>query len=234
MFKHATGLAVVLGSIVFGAIAFDGNSKAQAGEFDTGFAMPNHSIYASVKPDDATPRITLADKWRERRKKWREKNRQRRQELLQRYGVGKKDDAGQLKSGEPKKVKNKKASKTAAPENRKNHVKHQHANGSHRAGKLIFNAPWRCVPPRLKNVIYAVSRKFGSVRINSTIRSRGKNRRIGGARHSYHLHCNAVDFRVLRGSRGVYSFLARQKAVGGLKRYKSGYFHIDTGPRRTW
>ena len=32
----------------------------------------------------------------------------------------------------------------------------------------------------------------------------------------------------------VIAFLKAQPEVGGYKRYSSGHYHIDTGPRRTW
>jgi uncharacterized protein YcbK (DUF882 family) len=46
---------------------------------------------------------------------------------------------------------------------------------------------------------------------------------------------NAVDFRVHgSGARGVYAYLRSHASVGGLKLYRRGFFHIDTGSRRTW
>lgn len=103
-----------------------------------------------------------------------------------------------------------------------------------RAANVTANAPWKCVPDSLKVVLNEVSRRYGPVTVNSTHRSRSKNRRVGGARHSYHLHCQAVDFRVKGDNAAVMRYLRRHPNVGGLKRYRSGYFHIDTGPRRTW
>ena len=99
---------------------------------------------------------------------------------------------------------------------------------------ITKNAPWNCVPGRLKSVIAQVSRKFGPVVINSTHRSRSYNRRVGGKRRSYHLSCNAVDFRVRGRTRGLTRWLARHPKVGGYKRYAGGFYHIDTGPKRTW
>lgn len=99
---------------------------------------------------------------------------------------------------------------------------------------MTLNAPWRCVPPRLKKVLGQVSRKFGRVIINSTRRSKRHNRLVGGKRRSYHLRCQAVDFRVRGKTRGLTRWLARHPLVGGWKRYRSGYYHIDTGPKRTW
>lgn len=105
---------------------------------------------------------------------------------------------------------------------------------SRAVGSLKINASWKCVPSRLKKVIAQVRRRYGAVTINSTYRSRSKNRRAGGKKKSYHLHCRAVDFRVHGRTRGLTRFLARHPLVGGWKRYPSGFYHIDTGPKRTW
>jgi len=103
-----------------------------------------------------------------------------------------------------------------------------------RSRRIRLNAPWRCVPSRLKKVIAQVSRRFGPVIVNSTYRSRRRNRLVGGKRRSYHLGCRAVDFRVRGRTRGLTRWLARHPLVGGYKRYRGGYYHIDTGPKRSW
>lgn len=97
-----------------------------------------------------------------------------------------------------------------------------------------YNAPARCVPGSLRAVLDRVSKRYGPITVNSTYRSPGKNRRVGGRGKSYHLSCRAVDFRVHGSSRGLIRFLAGQPGVGGLNRYPSGFYHIDNGPRRTW
>lgn len=97
-----------------------------------------------------------------------------------------------------------------------------------------YNAPSHCVPGRLKAVLSQVSAKYGPITVNSTVRSRSKNRSVGGKSKSMHLSCNAVDFRVHGSTKGLISYLASNKSVGGLKRYSSGFYHIDTGPRRSW
>lgn len=108
------------------------------------------------------------------------------------------------------------------------------AKSTKATSRIKLNAPWRCVPNKLKTVIVQVSRKFGPVIVNSTRRSRGRNRRIGGAGKSWHIGCRAVDFRVKGRTRGLYKWLRRHPNVGGLKRYRSGFYHIDIGPRRSW
>ena len=59
-------------------------------------------------------------------------------------------------------------------------------------------------------------------------------RPVGGAKRSYHLTGNAVDFNMTGNYRAILAFLKGSKLVGGLKHYGRGAFHIDTGPRRTW
>lgn len=92
-----------------------------------------------------------------------------------------------------------------------------------------------CLNAQLRSVLYQVASAYGPVTVNSTCRSRRHNSRVGGARHSHHLSGNAVDFRVHgRSARAVYAFLRSHASVGGLKFYRRGFFHIDTGSRRTW
>ena len=96
------------------------------------------------------------------------------------------------------------------------------------------HTPDRCLPNRLMAVINDVAEQFGDVQILSTFRDPERNRRVGGAPRSYHLRCEAIDFRVKGHTSGLLSYLEQREEVGGLKRYPLGFFHIDTGPRRTW
>jgi hypothetical protein len=102
-------------------------------------------------------------------------------------------------------------------------------------GGIRWGANSSCLNSSLRSVLAQVASTFGPVTVNSTCRSRRHNARVGGARHSHHLSGNAVDFRVHGASgRAVYSFLRSLGSVGGLKLYRRGFFHIDTGARRTW
>ncbi|EFL89672.1 D-Ala-D-Ala carboxypeptidase family metallohydrolase [Ahrensia sp. R2A130] len=103
-----------------------------------------------------------------------------------------------------------------------------------RSKGITKNAPWGCVPGRLKRVLDQVSQKYGRVIVNSTNRSRSRNRMVGGKKRSYHIGCRAVDFRVAGSNKGLSRFLRNHPSVGGFKRYAAGFYHIDTGPRRTW
>lgn len=100
--------------------------------------------------------------------------------------------------------------------------------------RVHYNAPSKCVPARLKKVLRSVAARYGPITVNSTFRNARKNRKIGGKRRSWHLKCAAVDFRVHGRTKGLLSYLKRNKNVGGYKRYRSGFYHIDTGPKRTW
>lgn len=91
-----------------------------------------------------------------------------------------------------------------------------------------------CLAKPLRAVLAEVASNFGPLRVNSTCRSKGHNARVGGAKRSYHLTGNAVDFRISGAVQPVLDFLTGKGTVGGLKHYGFGIFHIDTGPRRTW
>lgn len=103
-------------------------------------------------------------------------------------------------------------------------------------GNIVLRkgAPTTCVPTTLRDVIADISAKFGSVSVESTHRSAGRNRRAGGAGHSLHLACRAVDFRIHNRIRGVMAYLRSRPEVGGLKIYRNGIIHIDNGSRRSW
>jgi hypothetical protein len=101
-------------------------------------------------------------------------------------------------------------------------------------GGIRWAASSGCLNSGLRSVVASVASIFGGVTVNSTCRSRGHNRRVGGARHSHHLTGNAVDFRVRGNWRGVWAYLRSSGGVGGLKHYGGGLFHIDTGARRSW
>ncbi|CUA97317.1 YcbK family protein [Pannonibacter indicus] len=100
--------------------------------------------------------------------------------------------------------------------------------------KVIYNDTKWCVPRDLKRVLNRLSDRFGRVTVISTKRWWLENWWKGGAGNSYHLNCRAVDFRVNGNPQEVLAFLKAQPEVGGYKRYSSGFYHIDNGPRRTW
>lgn len=91
-----------------------------------------------------------------------------------------------------------------------------------------------CVPLPLRSVLKRVARTYGPVTVHSTHRWPLENRRKGGKPNSYHLSCRAVDFSVAGDPPGVLEYIRSQPQVGGYSRYPQGFYHIDTGPRRTW
>jgi uncharacterized protein YcbK (DUF882 family) len=99
---------------------------------------------------------------------------------------------------------------------------------------ITWQASSNCVPSALRGVLNDVVANFGPVLVTSTCRGAAQNRAAGGAGNSYHLHGEAVDFRVRSGGGGVMAYLASKSSVGGMKHYGGGLYHIDTGPRRSW
>jgi len=105
---------------------------------------------------------------------------------------------------------------------------------SHGTITLRASAPTNCLPDKLREIVADVAGKFGPVSVESTHRSAGHNRRAGGAPHSLHIACRAIDFRVKARTRGVMAYLSARPDVGGLKMYRNGIIHIDNGQRRSW
>jgi len=95
-------------------------------------------------------------------------------------------------------------------------------------------APMRCLPGPLGAIVADVAARYGGVSVESTQRSPGHNRRVGGADHSLHIACRAVDLRVRRGAGSAMAYLRSRPDVGGLKVYRNGIIHIDDGMRRSW
>ena len=99
-------------------------------------------------------------------------------------------------------------------------------------GGINWIASAGCLNGELRGVLSQVASRFGSVTVNSTCRSPGHNRNVGGASKSWHLTGDAADFRI-HGNWGAASSFLRS-SVGGFKHYGGGLFHIDTGPKRSW
>lgn len=99
-------------------------------------------------------------------------------------------------------------------------------------GKVTWLASSGCLNSSLRSIVYSIAASYGSVTVNSTCRSSGHNRRVGGAPKSHHLTGNAVDFRVHGNWGGAAARLRGH--WGGFSHYGGGLFHIDSGPRRSW
>jgi Peptidase M15 len=138
---------------------------------------------------------------------------------------------GYAEATEPVKKKHK-GVKVAALGN--TYVPEPKAKKSLSGGGVDWTASSGCLDSGLKAIIYEVASNYGSLRVNSTCRSKGHNASVGGAPKSKHLSGDAVDFRVFGNTSAVYAFLKNNSGVGGLKHYGGGLFHIDNGDRRSW
>jgi len=103
-----------------------------------------------------------------------------------------------------------------------------------RPAKITWHDTSWCTPLQLKIALTKVSKRFGPVKVHSTHRWPLENARKGGKKKSYHLTCRAVDFSVPGDPREVKKYLTSLWEVGGYSHYPRGFYHIDTGPRRTW
>jgi uncharacterized protein YcbK (DUF882 family) len=99
--------------------------------------------------------------------------------------------------------------------------------------RITWRASPNCLADELKPILAHIAATFGAIRVNSTCRSHAHNRRVGGARRSYHLKGAAADFTLFGDIKGALAYL-HTTIAGGIKHYGRGVFHIDTGPRRTW
>ncbi|GBF25606.1 hypothetical protein MnTg02_00638 [bacterium MnTg02] len=94
-----------------------------------------------------------------------------------------------------------------------------------------------CFPSRLNALLRQVQDHYGRrVHVTSGYRSHRHNRRVGGARRSYHLKCLAADIKVPGvGKYRLARYLKKLPGRGGVGTYAcNGAVHIDVGPRRAW
>jgi hypothetical protein len=71
--------------------------------------------------------------------------------------------------------------------------------------------------------------------ITSAYRSPEHNKKVGGAKSSYHLKGNAFDIRMDNQDPIAFELAAREVNFRGVGYYpKQGFIHIDLGPERTW
>lgn len=91
-----------------------------------------------------------------------------------------------------------------------------------------------------RQVLEPLRDKFGPCHIHSGYRHRAYNTRIGGATQSYHIYdlrpsCAATDVTFQRGTPSQWASAARALGKGGVGQYdRSGFIHVDNGPRRDW
>ena len=71
--------------------------------------------------------------------------------------------------------------------------------------------------------------------LTSAYRSPAHNRRVGGAKNSFHMQGVAFDVRMDNHDPHEFEAAARAEGFTGFGYYpKSGFMHIDTGPERSW
>ena len=89
---------------------------------------------------------------------------------------------------------------------------------------------------KLMSALRKVRAKYGkAVVVDSAYRSPAYNRRVRGAKGSYHMSCNALDIYVTSVSKdALRAFVRTLPEIGGVGIYASGAIHIDTGPVRNW
>lgn len=90
---------------------------------------------------------------------------------------------------------------------------------------------------RLVGLLRQIERHYGRpVTVVSGCRSFAHNRRIGGARESFHLRCMAADIKVGGVGKGALArYASSLPGRGGIGIYcRDGNIHVDVGPRRNW
>jgi uncharacterized protein YcbK (DUF882 family) len=107
------------------------------------------------------------------------------------------------------------------------------------AGGELHNPARRvigCEPRQLVEAVKKVAQHFGRPAVVvSGYRSRAHNRRVGGAKNSYHMRCMAMDFFVQSISPWALVTYARRNWNGGVGIYRGrSFIHMDAGPKRYW
>ena len=220
----ARRLRLVLSALVMlAAAAFSGHAAFAAADGMNALSAKDMQTLSAFKKADTPNKVAKAKKRSVKKAKLAAKTKVRK---------SRKHKATKLAHKKTKHAKKHRARVASAKAtSRKGRVK---KGGGSLNGGVAWNAPSGCVPGRLKSVLAQVSQKYGRVVVNSSARGSRHNRKVGGARASWHLKCMAVDFRVHGSTKGLWGFLRSHPGVGGLHRYPSGFFHIDAGPKRTW
>ncbi len=104
-----------------------------------------------------------------------------------------------------------------------------HRNAEHGLSVQLLEAAWET-----QQVLY----EWGYVEpivVTSGFRTMETNSAVGGARYSYHLTGNAIDFYVPNTPMiRVWQAASSRAWTGGMGWYSTSHVHIDTGPRRYW
>jgi len=83
--------------------------------------------------------------------------------------------------------------------------------------------------------VLALAGMHGPIEVYSGYRTAGTNAQVEGARYSYHMRAQAVDFSVPNAPlEYVWKVCNSRSITGGLGYYPGSHIHIDCGPRRYW
>lgn len=94
-----------------------------------------------------------------------------------------------------------------------------------------------CFKPELVSLLKGAEQHFGKrVVVTSGFRDLAHNTRVGGAKHSQHLSCDAADIQMIGVSKwDLARYFRSQSNVGGVGTYCStASIHVDIGRRRDW
>ncbi len=94
-----------------------------------------------------------------------------------------------------------------------------------------------CFKPELVSMLHDAEKHFGKrIVVTSGYRDPVHNARVGGAKHSQHLHCNAADIQMVGVSKwDLARYFRSRPDMGGVGTYCStNSIHVDIGPRRDW
>ncbi|VVT17548.1 D-Ala-D-Ala carboxypeptidase family metallohydrolase [Rhizobium sp. EC-SD404] len=94
-----------------------------------------------------------------------------------------------------------------------------------------------CLKPQLVQTLKRIEAHFGRpVLVTSGFRDRGYNRKVGGARESRHMYCEAADIQVPGVSKWQIAEYARSlPGRGGVGTYcHTDSVHVDIGSKRDW
>lgn len=97
---------------------------------------------------------------------------------------------------------------------------------------IKYSTSTKCLPNVLKQRLNQIRRKFGPIKIVSTLRRGARIR--GSGRPSKHATCRAVDFKV-KNRVAVFRWLNKNHKGGvGLYHGRCRHIHIDNGANLRW
>ncbi|MFP5379560.1 MAG: YcbK family protein [Vicinamibacteria bacterium] len=89
-------------------------------------------------------------------------------------------------------------------------------------------------------ILEPMRKQFGACHVTSGYRHSAYNAKVGGAAKSYHIYDlrpdePAADVSFACGTPAEWAAFARKLGRGGVGQYdRSGFVHVDLGPRRNW